>query len=615
MRLINAYTREFREFVSEDDIEEYAILSHTWSTDEVTYQEWKHSSPISLRSRRGYYKIFRCCEQAIRDGYSWVWVDTCCIDKSSSAELSEAINSMFRWYQQAAVCYAYDVPDIVDDESFEAAFSCCRWLTRGWTLQELIAPKDVIFFSTNWKHLTTKKKAAKLLSSITRIDEPYLRGKPLEDASVAKKMSWAAHRKTTRKEDVAYSLLGIFDINMPLIYGEGEKAFKRLQEEILKAYPMDHTLFAWGEIVANIESIRGMGFGSQVDCIIDDSECEGSTTAPLSGLLANSPHDFKDSGGFIVCPFAEIFSAQIRGRGLSIQLPIKSILTLQKIRVAILICGYGSNFNFFPGVPIRGVGKTLGYAREKIVCLQYCDPSMLTLNTLFGWRQMLTFEPQRPLVLEAGDVVLRRNWYDWPTRYVYRWGTPGFHPYHENIVKRTGDSTRKGKQFCFWFEFITSTQGNGNQSMWNRRGEEEEEEEEEEGNLEVSLVPYGAHQDDISVRAPPEPDFGHEWVLQERQLDYWDTIPGFRHVLTMPADGSVIDVQPFPIVEVRTEKKSLGTGAQEGFIDVFDIVIRNREGPDPRIQCSKCGQLHNGHSDPRKKRSNYGRQNAVYVPT
>ena len=231
------------EFV-EDSVPQYAILSHTWGAndDEVTFKDLMDHTG---KNKAGYAKIQFCAKQAANDGLQDFWVDTCCIDKSSSAELTEAINSMFRWYREAAKCYVYlsDVSRSNGDEydhssrsTWKLAFRKSRWFTRGWTLQELIAPKSVEFFSPEGERLGNKISMEQQVYEITGIDVQALRGNPLSSFSVTERMSWAAKRKTTRKEDKAYSLLGIFDIHMPLIYGEGEeKAFIRLREEIEKS--------------------------------------------------------------------------------------------------------------------------------------------------------------------------------------------------------------------------------------------------------------------------------------------------------------------------------------------------------------------------------------------
>ena len=225
-------------------IPEYAILSHTWGadTEEVTYRDLINGTG---KNKFGYEKIRFCGEQARRDGLHNFWVDTCCIDKSNSIELAEAINSMFRWYCNATKCYVYlsdvlspgiDIGDKSDQLPWEMAFLTSRWFTRGWTLQELIAPTSVEFFSKNRKLLGDKRSLERHICEITRIPRKALQQGSLAEFSVAERLSWAGTRQTTREEDMAYSLLGIFGIHMPLIYGEGkDNAFKRLREEIDKA--------------------------------------------------------------------------------------------------------------------------------------------------------------------------------------------------------------------------------------------------------------------------------------------------------------------------------------------------------------------------------------------
>ncbi|KAN0071275.1 HET domain containing protein [Elaphomyces granulatus] len=249
MRLLKPDTTgEFsltEDFLVNDDIPRYAILSHTWGahTEEVSFKDMIDGTG---KSKPGYDKIRFCGEQARRDGLQYFWIDTCCIDKSSSAELQEAINSMFRWYRDAAKCYVYlaDVPRLALDADVESSqlpwelsFRKSRWFTRGWTLQELVAPASAEFFSKEGEQLGNKKSLERQIHEVTGIPVKALRGSSLSDFSVPERMSWTEKRETTRKEDKAYSLLGIFDIYMPLIYGEGrENAFKRLRGKIDMAY-------------------------------------------------------------------------------------------------------------------------------------------------------------------------------------------------------------------------------------------------------------------------------------------------------------------------------------------------------------------------------------------
>ena len=226
----------------------YGILSHTWGDDdeEVTFQDLKNGL---VKKKVGYKKIQFCAEQATRDGLQYFWVDTCCIDKSNNSELSEAIVSMFRWYRNATRCYVYLADVSVDSQdpasqSFQSwgpAFRKSRWFTRGWTLQELIAPPFVEFFSMEGKLLGDKKSLERQVHEITGIATQALQGNALSQFSVIERLSWAESRRTKREEDKAYSLLGMFDVYMPLLYGEGnENALRRLREEINKCSSSTH---------------------------------------------------------------------------------------------------------------------------------------------------------------------------------------------------------------------------------------------------------------------------------------------------------------------------------------------------------------------------------------
>lgn len=245
MRLLHTSTYQLISFF-EPNLPPYVILSHVWGDREILFEDIQ-SSHQRLKQRSGYAKITQTCAQARSDGFDYVWIDTCCIDKRNSTELSEAINSMFRWYQKATVCYAY-LGDVESDGDTLGKFTSSRWFTRGWTLQELIAPASLIFFDKHWKDIGTKSSLRYEIANLTRIPEDVL-SKMVDHRSptlsVAQKMSWAAGRKTRRTEDIAYALLGIFDVNMPMIYGEGTKAFIRLQHEIIKIVH-DQTIFAWG---------------------------------------------------------------------------------------------------------------------------------------------------------------------------------------------------------------------------------------------------------------------------------------------------------------------------------------------------------------------------------
>lgn len=285
MRLINLETLQLESFTGYGKIPSYAILSHTWGPEEVTYADMTTKSREELEKKAGYQKIVnfgqfvrnrdvvsktpkktpRCARDRRVDRKNaspmWptafrpthIWVDTCCIDKSSSSELSEAINSMFAWYQEASFCVAiledYEHPGGESSSEYrpsEDAFLHCRWFTRGWTLQELLAPGRLFFVDMNWVYLGPKSKVLDPVSAASGIDAMYLEDGSWLKANIAKRLSWAAKRETTRPEDLAYCLLGVFGVHMPLLYGEGgHSAFIRLQEEIIKEFD-DHSIFAWG---------------------------------------------------------------------------------------------------------------------------------------------------------------------------------------------------------------------------------------------------------------------------------------------------------------------------------------------------------------------------------
>nr|POE87603.1 vegetative incompatibility protein het-e-1 [Quercus suber] len=234
----------FTEDLSRDRLPPYAILSHRWGPDrdEVKFQDLMSGTATS---KPGYDKIKFCIAQARKDGLRHFWIDTCCIDKTNNTELSKAINSMFHWYKNAAKCYVYlsDVPRSLPRHfkpdyrhDWEQDFRASTWFTRGWTLQELLAAESVEFFSREGERLGSKSSLEGHISDVTGISVKALRAKELSTFTVQERFSWQEYRITTEEEDRYYSLLGIMDVSMPVIYGEGaEKARRRLEREILYA--------------------------------------------------------------------------------------------------------------------------------------------------------------------------------------------------------------------------------------------------------------------------------------------------------------------------------------------------------------------------------------------
>jgi len=310
-----------------NDIPLYAILSHTWGadTDEVTYRDLIDSTG---KRKIGYDKIRFCGEQAGRNSMQHFWVDTCCIDKSNSTELAEAINSMYNWYREAQICFAYlaDVPPN-DDPYTSSSFAASKWFTRGWTLQELIGPSEIIFFASDWTRIGTKHELSSVISRTTGIPERFLLGDNLGEASVAQRMSWAAKRNTTKVEDIAYCLLGIFDIRMPLIYGEREKAFRRLQQEVIKVSD-DQSVFAW---------------------IVDMDDT--TTSNDGIGLLARSPASFKHSGNIIRADAP-------RGAGYLLGLRTPFVLNNKGLHLALPLVQMGGQREFLAILSCRDIATT-----------------------------------------------------------------------------------------------------------------------------------------------------------------------------------------------------------------------------------------------------------------
>ena len=427
----------------------YAILSHRWRQDprtEVLFKDCQDIENIAtdphITSKAGYKKVSGCCERALQDGYEHVWIDTACIDKSSSAELSEAINSMYSWYEMSHVCYAY-LEDVSSDRSgvegpilgqefrdrnlatsltirvlieayleavssdrsvlgidkqlsissesrywtirrltetylngsssdrsvfaFEQEFRQSSWFRngqtlqsmvadhlyhfssdrsvfarlalvrqfrdsawfkRGWTLQELIAPSEVVFFDWEWNEMGNKAELASIISGITKVDKVFLTyGFNVRKASIAEKMSWAANRETTREEDRAYSLMGLFLVNMPTLYGEGSRAFKRLQEEIIRT-DNDHSILAW----------RGLSIATSVLAVSPDQFANTPVCWPVKQEAFIT--------AFKISNFKPQYS--MTNLGLYIQLPLAQIEDCPGYYYAFLACSTAGYANFEP---------------------------------------------------------------------------------------------------------------------------------------------------------------------------------------------------------------------------------------------------------------------------
>ncbi|KAK1826382.1 heterokaryon incompatibility protein-domain-containing protein [Podospora conica] len=427
MRLINTDTLLLEEFYSE--IPPYAILSHRWEEEEVTFADYPAQLDVLANGgtrKKGFGKIDLCIKQARLDDLDYCWVDTCCIDKSSSAELSEAINSMYAWYRDSAVCYVYlsDVNVTVSEEEHYSKsegkrpgcpswsryddpvldqLNSSQWFTRGWTLQELLAPTVRIFYDVGWVPLLKMDDSSRTrglrqygvgLAPLYRVDQDDIWQEVIEnvtgidsllmasfspksrDISIARKMSWASKRKTTRPEDMAYCLMGIFGVNMPLLYGEGgPKAFQRLQEEIIKQSD-DHTIFYWRDPDADHSTFRGLLARSPV-------EFRDPSRAEFSGkpTYTNGSRNRDDPGQ----PRTDR-TYGMTNKGLRISLTMVSsgedfdhaVLSGDDEEIAILECVIRPEQRFF--IVLARLSDHGHYARVDA----YCLPRVIDLSDLSG---------------------------------------------------------------------------------------------------------------------------------------------------------------------------------------------------------------------------------------
>lgn len=368
----------------EKDLPPYAILSHTWIEDdsgEVSFQDMKSGL---IKEKLGYEKILNCCLKAKDEGLQYCWIDSCCINKDSSTELSEAINSMFLWYKQARICYAY-LPDVhASCAEINTQFIASRWFKRGWTLQELIAPKQVVFFGHDWEYIGTKASMYVQISRATGITCEYLlEGERVKTASVAARMSWAAKRETTREEDLAYCLLGIFGVSMSLMYGEREKAFVRLQEEIAKEID-DQSLFAW-----------------------ESSEPNG-----YCGILARSPRDFLNSSTIQVTPgYLNFEPVTITNLGMKFYMPFIRGEETEGHFLGLLYCKDSTYDNgAMIGLRLRSTQGTLDWGEqlERLPDSELVRLSGATSDAL-QHDEMTVFIAKKGLSIESSSIRINRQ--------------------------------------------------------------------------------------------------------------------------------------------------------------------------------------------------------------
>ena len=325
MRLLNVDDLRLTEFIA-GDIPDYAIVSHRWESDEITFQDLEAEK---LPRKRGLRKVREACHLAREDRHRWIWIDTCCIDKRNAVELNEAINAMYKWYQNAKVCYAY----LFDHVQGSTYLEDSTWFKRCWTLQELIAPFSVMFFDRDWSFIGSKDKLAAEISSITRISIDILRGADCRECSIAQRMSWAADREATRVEDEAYSLLGIFGLSLPTLYGSGTDAFRELQEKLLQRD--DLSILAWDKPMGR----------------------EG--TSKFRGLLARSPADFA------LCHNTRLTQSLLRSNsqvGQGVEIDVPTVPYTLNVYICLLGCTSGTD-NVRDAILLQKLTTGQGYKR------------------------------------------------------------------------------------------------------------------------------------------------------------------------------------------------------------------------------------------------------------
>jgi hypothetical protein len=381
MRLLNTRTLKLETFFSLPPT--YAILSHTWGADEPTFDDMAAGT---ADQRAGYQKIVHSSKKAVKRDISYIWIDTICINKSSSSELSEAINSMYRYYQRARICFAF-LEDTAPGDQVEEKMLASKWWTRGWTLQELLAPRHLTFYSRDWTAIGTKAALALRISQATRIDEHVLQhSKPLRSVSVAKRMSWAANRKTTRDEDIAYCLLGIFAVNMPLLYGEGMNAFSRLQEEMMRE-SSDQSLFAW-------------------------TLPWPTDTMPWNrGILAPHPKCFSQSANVVPFEGAEQLGTgtepyTMTNQGLRIRLPIIQNDGKRKC-VAVLACHRDGDWTGPLGIKLRPIMGSGGEVFMRDISARNISPRVVDLDRMSHAKVRSIYIAKRSSTTET---LARRAW-------------------------------------------------------------------------------------------------------------------------------------------------------------------------------------------------------------
>ncbi|KAI1176247.1 hypothetical protein F4777DRAFT_588113 [Nemania sp. FL0916] len=561
---------------------------------------------------------------------------------------------MFQWYAGAAVCYAY-LSDVVSDQDATegdtvSGLKYSRWVSRGWTLQELIAPREVVFYSCDWQAFGTRTELSAILAAITCIDESYLRGRPLDHASVAQRMSWAARRETSRVEDQAYCLLGIFNVNMPLIYGERSKAFRRLQEAIVREYPQDHSLYAWGKLVTRFSyEVRDkMQLWGRHPIEHDP----GLAKQHFFGLFAESPADFINSGEVVRSPLADAYLEGLEensqppfaiGHATQVKFPLSldtafaafhlkcpPIVQVRTIRYACLLCGiWDSKRDDFHYIIIPEVVNGSQVSRTDEIVIH--RRSKLSQRHMRDYTKTYIYKVLPPYRPRKGGLVFRRIahsipgighrtngkifestgriWLNpprslWGTLYALAFqpdASSGFVVYIERTSPVTSGHTSDGVDTNGRLRI-----GVALVKTWPERAPS------------ANIKSRGSSQ--VSIREAPEgpterPRTGLPHEDPNQVMDYYfsnpDKIPR-RHDMEIPRDEWRIDLDGYADVYVAVERVGIdddgyddyiGEQMPDCFVDVIDLVIRVPGDPGYKGTIADPTMNTAGHATHRSRKS------------
>ena len=493
---------------------------------------------------------------------------------------------MYRWYQNATVCYVY-LSDVASHDRTEE-FASSRWFTRGWTLQELIAPMSVRFYTRTWEFIGTKSTMCQNLCEITGIETYILTGGDLESVSVARRMSWASRRKTSRVEDIAYCLLGIFDVNIPLIYGEGLNAFQRLQEAImLKTH--DQSLFAWGRLV---DSPSGVITDGQVWGVEPLRWKSPEERKPLIGLFADSIELFQSSSE--IKPVHR-FSHELRREhppslisggvllGLVLlQDLVNSAMHLDRpaitipvhFKIAVLLCQIGESEEKLVGLALQHWGEGYSGRTDDLIVLDLVVRTQL-FRSMARQRHVLR---ERPLRLQSRDIVFRRHLTAFEAQGLYRFEAPSGRPGWRRLfwgkcaILRLADELA-GQQPVGYFYRVDE---NSEVSVsFQRFGEYRPG---LVGHLYVKVI-FTRISHQSSAVASRGGEGGHESPgAVESSDDSSSIVDTQSHLMQTPWDSWALQVRGYPHIFIRVERKELD-GGRSGAVDVVDFFMYP-EGPE-----------------------------------